>query len=293
MREIQAELQARLESGATTLCTCWVVTRRDGVSLGFTDHDEDVEVENVVCAALSGMTGGAQEIGLGLGIDSSEIEGALDSAAITAADVAAGLYDGSKVDRWLVDWQAPYLRLHVFSGHLGTITREGDAFRAELLSLSARLNAPIGRICQRLCDATLGDARCGVDLGRPDVTAEATVTASGFRGMTFDGLDGFVAGWFAEGRLSWTDGAAASRDVAIIAHWVEGTAHWIALEDGRTVAPGTICRVTAGCDRAAATCREKFGNLCNFRGFPHMPGEDWALTAAPASGDRHDGGVLR
>ncbi len=40
MRTIPSALQAKLDSGVTTLCRCWIVTRRDGVVLGFTDHDE-------------------------------------------------------------------------------------------------------------------------------------------------------------------------------------------------------------------------------------------------------------
>jgi len=49
--------------------------------------------------------------------------------------------------------------------------------------------------------------------------------------------------------------------------------------------------VTAGCDKGAATCREKFDNILNFGGFPHMPGEDWA-TGYPNTGGGHDGGSL-
>jgi uncharacterized phage protein (TIGR02218 family) len=51
-------------------------------------------------------------------------------------------------------------------------------------------------------------------------------------------------------------------------------------------------RVSAGCDKSAATCRAKFSNLLNFRGFPHLPGEDW-VTAYPKAGEVHDGSSLR
>lgn len=291
MREIQAEMQARLDAGVTTLSTCWLLTRRDGVVLGFTDHDEDIVIEGVSCAALTGVKAGAQETGLGLGIDSTEIEGALDSAAITAADVAAGLYDGAIVERWLVDWAAPHLRLHLSRGHLGAITREGAAFRAELLGLSAQLNAPVGRVCQRLCDAALGDARCGVDLQSRSFTTSGTIVADSVRGIAVEGLDAFEAGWFAHGRLRWSDEQSVSREVGVLAHWVDTGQHWLALQPGHAPARGAACILIAGCDREAGTCREKFANMANFRGFPHMPGEDWALTAAPAAGDRHDGGL--
>ena len=40
---LSADLQAHLETGTTTLCRCWAVTRRDGELYGFTDHDLDFE----------------------------------------------------------------------------------------------------------------------------------------------------------------------------------------------------------------------------------------------------------
>lgn len=55
------------------------------------------------------------------------------------------------------------------------------------------------------------------------------------------------------------------------------------------VGPGDLVRLEAGCDRRAETCRLKFANFLNFRGFPHLPGEDW-LTAVPRAGDVNDGG---
>ncbi|MGA8967361.1 MAG: DUF2163 domain-containing protein, partial [Pseudolabrys sp.] len=36
MKTIPPELQARLDSGVTTLCRCWVIRRSDGVIQGFT-----------------------------------------------------------------------------------------------------------------------------------------------------------------------------------------------------------------------------------------------------------------
>lgn len=45
----------------------------------------------------------------------------------------------------------------------------------------------------------------------------------------------------------------------------------------------------AGCDKQNATCRDRFGNTLNFRGFPHLVGND-VLQAGPAGEARHDGG---
>ncbi len=46
------------------------------------------------------------------------------------------------------------------------------------------------------------------------------------------------------------------------------------------MAPGDLLRLEAGCDKRLETCRLKFDNVVNFRGFPHIPGEDWLIGGA-------------
>ena len=60
---------------------------------------------------------------------------------------------------------------------------------------------------------------------------------------------------------------------------------------GAAPAQGDMVRIEAGCDRRAETCRLKFNNFLNFRGFPHIPGEDWVMSY-PVSSARNDGGSL-
>ena len=49
--------------------------------------------------------------------------------------------------------------------------------------------------------------------------------------------------------------------------------------------------VRAGCDKRIATCGAKFANVANFRGFPHIPGQDAVLRYATKDGG-HEGAVL-
>jgi uncharacterized phage protein (TIGR02218 family) len=48
--------------------------------------------------------------------------------------------------------------------------------------------------------------------------------------------------------------------------------------------------VTAGCDKTLATCKAKFDNVANFRGFPHMPGNDRAFAYVVGESGENDGG---
>ena len=55
------------------------------------------------------------------------------------------------------------------------------------------------------------------------------------------------------------------------------------------VADGFVIR--AGCNKRLETCRDRFANALNFRGFPNIPGQDAVLRYA-AKGDANQGVVL-
>lgn len=172
MRDIPAELAARIESGAATLCHAWLVTPRSGAPLGFTDHDRDLDLDGVTCRAASGWTQGATEAGLGEA-GSSAVLGLLDEAGLDAEALEAGTWDGARVELRLVDWERPDLQLSLSVGTIARLKREGARFEADVEGPLSRLRRVIGRTYGRLCDAELGDARCGVDLTDPAWTGKA------------------------------------------------------------------------------------------------------------------------
>jgi len=47
--------------------------------------------------------------------------------------------------------------------------------------------------------------------------------------------------------------------------------------------------ITAGCDKQFSTCRKKFNNGVNFRGFPSMPGNDFAISYPNKADGTNDG----
>ena len=167
MHTIPSALQARLDSGVTTLCRCWVIKRADGVTQGFTDHDEDIALDAVTCRAGGGLTGSEVTQKLGLAVDSSELSGALAGNSFNEDDLAAGRYDGATIEIWLVDWSEPALRVLLAKGTLGEVKREGQAFTAEVRGLSERLAQESGRLYTATCSADLGDGRCSIDLTNP------------------------------------------------------------------------------------------------------------------------------
>lgn len=292
MRFIPAALQIKLDSGVTTLAHAWIVRRRDGVVQGFTDHDGDLVIDGVICRAGTGFTASEASDRFGLSIDGAELSGALADQSLTEDELAAGRYDAAEVETWLIDWSEPGLRALTARGHIGEVRREGNAFTAELRGLADALSQESGRLYAATCNADLGDARCRADLTNPAWLGAGLVTEMQ-SSATFDvsGLDGFAEGWFTAGRLTWTSGENAGDSMEIKLHRViDGRVRlslWQAMIE--LIAAGDAFTVTAGCDKRFATCRDRFGNSANFRGFPHIPGNDFLIgtpDVGAATGDK-------
>jgi hypothetical protein len=164
MRAVPEALAARIEGGAASLCHVWILTRKDGVRLGFTDHDRDLLVDGVTCRAASGWTAGATESAAGFAPGLAAAVGGFDDAGLSEADLAAGLYDGASVACRLVDWSASDLDMNLWRASVAAAKAQGGTFTLELEGPLAALDRVAGRTFGRSCDAVFGDGRCGVDL---------------------------------------------------------------------------------------------------------------------------------
>lgn len=295
MTALPDNLRAHLDGGITTVCFCWIVRRRDGAVLGFTDHDRVLTVDGVECEPATGFVAGAVESGLGFAGDTTDVAGALSSEAISDADIEAGKYDGAAVEQWLVNWAEPDMAGLLKRHEIGEIRRMDGAFKVELRSLSATFDERRGWFFMRRCDADLGDARCGFDPGAEGFSATGIVVSMGGGRVTVAGLDGFAQGWFVHGRLTWESGARAGTTATISAMRAGLLAgeHELALFGPALsgIEAGDTFTVHAGCDKRFETCRTKFSNRLNFRGFPHIPGNDAAMNYADDEGD-FDGGPI-
>ena len=282
MKALDPAFQSHLQSGTTTLCHCWRLTLKSGEKLGFTDHDEAVFFDGTSFEAQAGFTASEIESTTGLTVDNLEASGALSSAQLNEARIKAGDYDHAQIEVWLVNWQAPAQRTLQRKGHLGEITYGQGHFTAEVRGLAHLLNQPKGRLYQHGCDALLGDARCGLNLNATTYSVNGSITALGELSVDVSGASSFASGFFARGILRFTSGANAGRQVEILRHRLNGalaTVEFTSLPRF-AIGVGDSVILQAGCDKQFATCKTKFNNAVNFRGFPTMPGSDFVLAIA-------------
>jgi uncharacterized phage protein (TIGR02218 family) len=295
MPPINSALKEHLQTGLTTVAHAWAIERNDGVVLGFTDHDRDLHFDGIVFRADTGLSALSLAQSTGLSVDNSEAIGALSDVSIREDEIEQGRFDNARVKAWLVNWQDLSQRWLQFQGQIGEVMRGNGGFRAELRGLTDALNRPRGRVYQKPCGAVLGDSACGIDLTRPEFQFDvlATEIIDG-RNFLLSGAGSYEDGWFARGQLEVLTGPGAGLSATIKQDSLEGVTRRVSLWEPirSALAAETMVRLTAGCDKRSTTCRAKFDNYLNFRGFPDVPSEDW-LLAVPKSGGVNTGGSRR
>lgn len=290
MRTLPAALAASLAEASSRLAICWRVTRRDGVVIRGTEHDDDIEIaagspDNPRAGtywAQANITGSEIRNTLDLAPDNLEVRGALSQSVaftdLSAADIEAGLLDDAAVELFLVDWSQPDAGQVVLRvGHLGNITRTAEGeYTAELRGLAQRLAQNIVRTYSAQCDADLGDSRCGVNLSAYTVacTVESVTSRRRFVVSIGSGSPGIgsptpTAGFFSGGLVTFTSGANAGYSMELKQDAAGGTFgdFELFMPMAADVQVGDLLEVRPGCDKRLATCRDRFGNLANFRGY--------------------------
>lgn len=297
MKDLSEDLAAHFEGEVTTLCWCWRIERSDGVVLGFTDHDKPLFFDGVTYQAASGFTQSELQSSLGLSVNNSDIQGALSSDVITESDISAGLYDAAKILTYRVNWQSTDQVLLMRTGHFGEVTRGSLGFQAEIRGLAHEMQQVQGRLYQRSCDATLGDARCGVDLSSLAYTAQGASVIGLSSASTFivSGLSSYEDGWFDRGQAVFETGDNAGQSFLVGNH-SSVTASYVQISLASTpsqaISLGDTVTFIAGCSKKIGVCRDKFSNAINFRGFPHMPGND-LIVSYPTTSDAGLDGTTR
>lgn len=295
MPGMNSALQAHLKGGLTTVAHAWAITRNDGMTFGFTDHDRALSFDGITFRADTGLTALALAQSTGLSVDNSEAIGALSDVSIREDEIEQGRFDNAEVRAWLVNWEDVSQRWLQFRGTIGEMRRTDGGFNAELRGLTEALNRPLGRVFQKPCTAVVGDGNCRVNLNQSAFRTDVNVDA-GSNGRVFDwaGLPGYGAGWFARGRLEVRDGLAAGLWGMIKNDTLRNGRRVIELWEPLrgSVGSGTAVRLIAGCDKRSVTCSKKFDNYLNYRGFPDVPGDDWVM-ATPKSTNPNTGGSRR
>lgn len=277
MKSRSTQLAAAQGAGTTTLCWCWKVTRTDGQVFGFTSVDQDIVFDGQLYQAATGFTPSAMQQNADLSVANLEVTGMLDAASLTEADLLAGRWDGAAVEIFEVNYaDLTQGRMILRTGTLGQVSAGRNTFTAELRGLTQQLQQPVGSVYAAACDATFGDARCGINAVALQV---AGVVAAVTDRRTFGTALAQASDYFGNGVVLWNTGSNAGLSMEVRDFGSGGFV--LSQQMPFDIAVGDTFTATPGCrKRRTEDCGAKWANVVNFRGFPDLPQNDLVLGNA-------------
>jgi uncharacterized phage protein (TIGR02218 family) len=276
MLALSAPYLAHLSKPRLELASCWKITRRDGQVFGYTDHQTDIgPIDGLFYEAAVGYSATDIESSSDLAVDNLNVQGIINSASITEADLMAGKWDRARFELFEVIYTNLSAGIRPLrEGHLGEVVMGQQQFDGELRGMAQAFSQTIGELTSPTCRAGLGDSRCGVALGPLTVTGAVTSVTNA---RTWeDSTRAEAAGYFTFGTITWTGGANAGLSMEVKSHTGGGVVI-MHLPMPYLLAVGDTYSMAPGCDKLRDTCRDKYSNIIRFRGEPDLPGQDELL----------------
>lgn len=281
MKTISTALATHIAGEVTTLATCWKLKRRDGIIIGFTDHDADLIISGVTYESETGFTPSAIANTAALNVDNLDVQGMLSAGFVTESDIFAGKYDFAEIEIFQVNYKdLSQGTLKLRRGWLGEVSLHKQQFIAEVRGLTQRLSQTIGELYSPSCRAALGDSRCKINLAIHTVTGSVTTAISGQ--SFYDTARTETSDIFTFGNITFTSGANSGLSMEVKEYRKNASDGKITLvlPMPYAIALGDNYSLTKGCDKSISTCFSRFNNVVNFRGEPYVPGLDRSLETA-------------
>lgn len=286
MKTIPIALAPQYSGAGSTLAVFLRITRTDGQVLALTSSDLSLEVDGVEYVSTHGLDLTSIASSSSLAVDNAELtvipEDGDDQLAI---DIQTGLFDNAEYELFEANVFDPTDGKNILkTGTLGEFQINLTNFVGEMRGLTQALQQPVGAVTQRTCRARLADWPTPVPgmlcrLDHSGLMEAGSITSVTSRQVVADSGRADPSDYFGDGTFTFTSGLNAGRSrrvksfAAGVFTFTEAFPEAIDVGDDYNAMPG--CR-----KRLQEDCIDKFDNVLNFQGEPHLPGVD-ALTAPP------------
>lgn len=261
-----------------TLATCFRVELQDGRRMGFTTHTRDITFTDdpTLTYKTASFTPTASSKSSQMNVDNMDVDLLIDHNDIQTDDLEKGIWNNAKVYIFRVNWAIkPFIYANidkVIKGSIGEMERHKLTFRTEFRSQAQYLQNSILDETKSSCNALFGDARCGVDKSLHTFTdsVDGIINNKMFVCDTLNNADGD----FDYGIIEFTSGQAIGKKMEV-KKWTQATKTIeLQLSLNYPIESGDTFKIIRGCDKLKKTCKDKYNNLLNFRGFSFIPGLD-------------------
>lgn len=290
-RNVSADFKTILASEDMVLATCIRIKKADGTKIGFTTNNVAFTYTFITNTDGEGATDytpiasfdpSSIASSSDYSVDNLELIGVIDSSYITEQDIEANFYQGCEVVIFKVcpeNLAAGEMIEKI--GTIGNITLKEGRYVFELLSRSSYLKRNIGRITSPTCTIKkFCNALC--KLTEASYTHAGHISSAWVFGSTqFDiSFTSYTptVGNFVNGLIRISRTIVYEREIKKITDNGDGTYRAVVREGFPFALSADAISIVEGCDRTFATCSgSRMNNAVNFRGEPHLPGNDQIL----------------
>lgn len=270
MRNIPTNLYNDIKNG--TICNIIKITLEDGTIHGYTDFDSAITVGGVTYVPAPGL----QKVRMTLTPNSEVSSQELSSSWVDApeSDLLGGKFDSAEIEVSWASWANPsYGSFKVFLGKLGEVSWSDVGFKADVFSNMKDLERNIGEVFTANCrhrlysqDSVGGIGFCGVN--EASFKQTGSISSIQKQRWRFNISTSSTSGYYSGGKIKFTSGLNSGLTYSIKSH--SGSTVDLFLPTSFIVAAGDTFEIFAGCDKTVDTCINKFNNVANFGGFPHI-----------------------
>ena len=253
----------------STWTTCVKIKRTDNVTIGLTELDRDIQIGGVTYVSATGYNPSTYSSNSSMSVNYADLEGLLGMTGVTREQIRAGLYDFSEITLFLYDYEQDVIVKTLATGNWGESQLMDGRYKAEFRSLSQRMQQSVGKLYTAHCSAEFGDTKCKYNFAPLIQTGSLTTVSSRLR--IHDTARTEADNYWRGGVITFISGDNIYRSFEVSASYSSGEivlflplSFPAQVSDQYTIRPG--------CDKMFETCRDKYNNVTNFRGFPHVPG---------------------
>lgn len=270
MKKISDQLKKSISAEVSYLAVCYTLELVDGTVLGFTDHPEDLNIDNITYKTNAGFESSAIESTASLSVDNLEVSGFLNSHSIRRRDILLGRYDYAKVDIFVVDYtKTSSGKINLKSGYFGEIILSDNQFCVEIRGMSDMLsNKSICQLYSPTCRAEFGGDECKID--KRQYSYKGKITKILARTIFISKNLNISDYLYCKGEIQFLTGRNANITRSI--REAKKDTLTCSTEFPMPISIGDKFVIFIGCDKKISTCCKKYNNVINFRGEPHLPG---------------------
>lgn len=285
MKDIESGLEEHYQQESTSVCSCLLIERSDGLIIGITDLDENFVFEDVFY--YCGMDVSAIATTETTSVDNMEMTVIAGNDVITEKDIEVGLWNGSKLRLFEINFLdlTPGRKNTIKRGTYGEARLKRGSYVLEFRSLTQALQQPQGHATQKTCRVrfgSVGEGKCNVnggDLAPYTHTMMITEVVSNWQ-FSVSSISGIENDYFKEGTIRFLTGNNSVLGEYKVKDFIDDELT-LSIPFPFTVNVGDTVEVIAGCEkRFDEDCVGKFDNGPNFQGEPHMPGFD-SVASSP------------